>query len=302
MAVLHFDLCPVCGNDFLKHHLTVKDHAHSSEVFDLIQCRNCELVLTQDMPDRKSIGPYYKVESYIPHSDTQKGVVNSCYHLARHWTLRKKRILINGFFNSSAQGNLLDIGAGTGYFLNHMQLNGWKVNGIEQDIEAVKFCKDAFELDVDSPDELLKYSDDFYDVITMWHVLEHVHDLDKYLQNIYRILKPGGRLFVALPNYDSIDANIYKDFWAAYDVPRHIWHFNPTAIKYLLDKCRFKLIESHAMPLDAFYISMLSEKYKHSSLTFIRGILVGLMSVVKSLRNNVTASSLTYIFEKSIGT
>jgi len=210
---------------------------------------------------------------------------------------RKRRLAEKS--SAVQKGSILDVGTGTGFFLNEMREHKWKVTGVEKSDEARKFSKAEFGLDILSPDKLFELDKNSYDVISLWHVLEHIHEIDKTMNTFSQLLKNNGKLIIAVPNHTSYDAKHYKKFWAAYDVPRHIWHFGPEQMKKLAKKHGFNFKSLHTMPFDSFYVSMLSEKYKKSSLGFIRGITHGTFSWLNTLFNKSKCSSLIYVFEKS---
>ena len=191
------------------------------------------------------------------------------------------------------------MGTGTGFFLNEMREYGWQVTGIEKSDDAREFAKSEFNLDNLPTEELFNLKEKSYDVVSLWHVLEHIHRLDENMETFSRLLKNDGKLIIAVPNHDSYDAKHYKQFWAAYDVPRHIWHFAPKQMKQFGEKHGFKLVSLHTMPFDSFYVSMLSEKYKKASLAFLKGIFYGTISWIGSLLNRGKCSSVIYVFEKS---
>jgi len=289
--------CPLCNSSQTRYHISCKDHLVSDETFDLVQCTDCGLVFTQNAPKPDEIGRYYESLNYISHSDTKKGLTARLYHLARQVMLPAKRKTVQNFTGKTT-GTLLDYGSGTGYFIRHMADYGWETQGIEIDKGAREYAKEWTHLPVDSPETLAALPDNHFDVITLWHVLEHVHDLTGTLSQFNRILKNGGHLVIALPNYTSTDAQHYKENWAAYDVPRHLWHFAPKTVKTILSDNGFQLDALKPLPLDAFYISMLSEKYQGHSLALFRGIIHGFQSWLKSLRDQERSSSLTYIAVK----
>jgi SAM-dependent methyltransferase len=295
MGVVTIKICPVCQSDSLGHHLNVKDHSISKEDFELVRCANCGFVLTQDHPDLESIGPYYESEDYISHTNTDKGLVNQLYHKVRAYMLGQKQKLVEKCISS---GDLLDIGTGTGYFLSHMKSAGWQVTGLEPDSGARTVAKEQFGLEVNDIDALYKLEKKSFDIITMWHVLEHVHKLNEDLSQINSLIRDNGWLIIAVPNPTSSDATHYKSAWAAYDVPRHLWHFSPESMNVLLEKHGFELTNTKGMPFDAYYVALLSEKYKGSSLGLVSGGMAGLMTYVKSLGNTHQSSSLIYIARK----
>lgn len=244
------------------------------------------------------MGRYYKSEDYISHSDSKKGIANKLYHVARVLMLEKKLKSIK-MVTGLKKGKLLDIGSGTGYFINHIKSAGWDVRGIEQDSDAATYSIKNFGLDVKGPDELYKLENQEFDVITMWHVLEHVHDLDGYMKVIGDNLKNDGTLVLALPNHKSVDAKKYGEFWAAWDVPRHIWHFSPETLEVFAKKYAFKIVHKLPMPLDAFYVSMLSEKYKGAGSPMIPGFVTGIKAWFKTLNDPMKSSSIIYFLKKA---
>lgn len=288
--------CIVCGNSELTHFLECSDHFVSGEKFTIYSCNTCGFKFTANAPTVENIGKYYHSENYISHSDTQKGIVNKLYHLVRNIMLKRKLRLIQ---KSEKGKKLLDIGCGTGYFPNYMKQNGYDASGMEIEPGARKFASDNFGLKVSSPDELLsvKHTGEF-DIITLWHVLEHLHDPAKYLNWIFDSLKTSGTLFIALPNHNSYDAKKYRQFWAAYDVPRHLWHFNPETFEKLVAKYGFKLIKVKRLPFDAYYNSMMSARYAGKKLSLLHGLIFGYISNEISFFKHRKCSSVVYICKK----
>ena len=288
--------CLVCGSENFSEQLKLKDYSISKEDFDLQSCNNCSFVFTQNIPTQATIGPYYQSEDYISHSDTKEGLINSLYHTVREWMLKSKFSLLNRY---SKEKTLLDVGTGTGYFLNFMKNKGYKVLGVEVDEDARNFGKEKFGLEILAPKKMLENGiHEKFDAITMWHVLEHLHEPDAYFSSYKKLLNEDGILVIAVPNCASYDAKHYGKYWAAYDVPRHLWHFTPSTMEKLGERNGFKLIEKKRLPFDAFYCSLLSEKYKGNKLFFISGFLIGGISWLQSLFNIDKTSSLTYVFKK----
>lgn len=291
---IHYDSCPVCGDKTIAPALEAKDYTVSGEVFSIWECAACHLRFTQDIPDLQSIAPYYQSDNYISHSDTRKGLINRLYHQVRQITLRqKKQLLIRE--SKMVKASLLDIGAGTGAFLHTMQEAGWAVTGLEPDAGAREVAASRYQLQLQESPKLFELPAASFDVITMWHVLEHVHQLQDYIARIKILLKPGGTLFLALPNYTSDDARRYGASWAAYDVPRHLYHFSPTAVRHLLQQHNLELKGMRPMVFDPFYISMLSEQYKNGRPNLLRAVWNGCLSTKKALSSVESASSIIYI-------
>lgn len=296
MNTVNQNSCLICESKNIKDSIKLKDHSHTGEFFGVVQCCECGFNFTQDAPDEESIGPYYKSENYISHSDIQKGFFFKIYHSVRNYMLKKKRNLVCSQTKLNS-GKLLDIGTGTGYFPNAMIEAGWKAEGIEQDEKTRSYATSKFGFKVYGTSEFQKLPSEGFDAVTMWHVLEHVHDVDGYLKKIFSILNPNGILIVAVPNHKSFDQNHYKEFWAAWDIPIHLWHFNPYTMKNLLEKHGFKVEKKIAMPFDAIYVSMLSEQYKSGSK--IPGLLKGIVFALRGKINPDKCSSIIYIVKKS---
>lgn len=297
MDILKINTCPLCGGQQLEHALTCTDHYASGEQFEVIRCAHCGFLMTQGVPVESEIGKYYETPDYISHSDTQQGLMNRVYHWVRQYMLSRKAALVKRVSGLS-EGSLLDYGTGTGYFANAMVRQGWKVKAIEKSPQARAFAKKQFGLDVEAEHSLKDYPSRFLDVVTLWHVMEHLEHLNEMWETLHRILKDKGVLIVAVPNPESYDARKYKEWWAAYDVPRHLWHFSPSAMQCFGEKHGFVLEKEHPMPFDAFYVSMLTEKYKSNELSFVKGLWTGTLAWFSALGNKERSSSLIYVFRK----
>jgi 2-polyprenyl-3-methyl-5-hydroxy-6-metoxy-1,4-benzoquinol methylase len=296
MNRIHYTHCPVCRSAAIDPLLTAKDHSVSKEDFVLWQCRQCSLRFTQDVPDEESIGRYYQSPDYISHSNTSKGLLNKLYQKVRRHTLNQKAKLI--ISHTKETGKILDIGAGIGAFLSGMQQRGWEVTGIEPDPTARKNAQELFGLSLQQPEALYKLPAGRFDAITLWHVLEHVHQLHPYVARIKELLAQNGKLFIAVPNYTSADAAAYRNYWAAYDVPRHLYHFTPESIAVLMQAHGLKVTAKKPMWFDSFYISLLSSQYHRGKTSWIGAGLTGLKSNLTALLNNDRCSSLIYVIEK----
>ncbi|WPR72238.1 class I SAM-dependent methyltransferase [Flavobacterium sp. NG2] len=276
-----------------KHFLTVKDHSVSQEVFELYHDEVLDMLITHPQPSLDVLGKYYESEDYISHTDNKRSLFEKAYHFVKGIALKNKLNLINSMQKS--QGRILDIGAGTGDFLNVAKDNGWKTIGIEPSDRAKGIAiKKGIEF-VNATTDLENHS---FDVITMWHVLEHVPDLDFQIKELKRLLKPSGTLIVAVPNYKSFDAKHYGAFWAAYDVPIHFWHFSKKSIQSLFQKEGMDLEKILPMKFDSFYVSLLSEKYKTGKMNFVKAFFIGLQSNLKA-KHNLEYSSHIYVLKNS---
>jgi 2-polyprenyl-3-methyl-5-hydroxy-6-metoxy-1,4-benzoquinol methylase len=294
--IITYDHCLCCGSAAVSKVLTCTDYTVSKEQFDVWKCTNCTFRFTQNVPTPDYIERYYRSEEYVSHSDTKKGLVNRLYHIVRNVTLRTKRELVKGV-TGLREGSLLDIGAGTGAFAGKMLQAGWDVTALEPEEQARKLALSNGVV-LQDLSELEKIEANRYDAITLWHVLEHVHELHRYLERFREILKDAGRLLIAVPNYTSYDAGVYKEQWAAYDVPRHLYHFSPKSMKILLEQKGFILEKVKPMWFDSFYVSLLSEKYR-SGAFFLRPLWIGLRSNLKAISNPAKCSSVIYIAKKN---
>ncbi|NDW17626.1 class I SAM-dependent methyltransferase [Dysgonomonas sp. 216] len=298
MTTVHIDTCPVCGNNKFTDKLKYKDYLASGEEFTILECDKCGFAFTQNFPSEDVIGRYYDAPEYVSHSDTQKGFINTLYHIVRKITLKSKSKLV--IKNSGiAKGEILDIGTGTGYFLNRMKECGWTVTGIEKEESAREYAKDKFGMNFHESEHLFNITAESKNAVSMWHVLEHVEQLNETMSAIRRILKPDGTAIIALPNKKSADANCYKKYWAAYDVPRHLWHFSPEDFRTLAEKHGFSVIKMKPMYFDVFYISLLSEKNKKTILASLVGLIKGGFLFLQSLSGITKCSSVVYILKKN---
>ncbi|MDP4278737.1 MAG: class I SAM-dependent methyltransferase [Bacteroidota bacterium] len=290
--------CMVCGSTDISTFLDCTDHFITKETFRIDTCRSCGFRFTANAPAAEQIGAYYKSEAYISHSDTHKGLINKLYHIVRNIMLGKKLKLIRQLTDGR---RLLDIGCGTGHFLNYMQKNGFTCEGIEIDQAAREFGIREFGLKVDSPDMIYKKDTaSTYDVITLWHVMEHLYDAGAYLSWMHQVLKPDGVLIIALPNCASLDARYYGQYWAAYDVPRHLWHFKPAVFKQFVSQYGFKSVKVKGMPFDAYYNSMMSATYAGKKGAMLQGLYTGLRSTVHSHGKPELSSSVIYLLKKTL--
>jgi 2-polyprenyl-3-methyl-5-hydroxy-6-metoxy-1,4-benzoquinol methylase len=292
--------CQICDGNTSTPFLTCTDYTVSKESFNIVSCNSCGFKFTNPMPDLQLLGNYYKSNDYISHSNTSKGLVNSLYQFVRKFTLVKKLQLIEKINKKSETKYLLDVGCGTGEFLNTCSNAGWQVQGVEPDNYARNTAQKKYKLTVNDEDYLNTAFENSFDCITMWHVLEHVPNLNERLQTLYKLLRPNGRLVIAVPNCSSFDAQQYQKYWGAYDVPRHLHHFTPNDIHALVAKNNMEVERVMPMIFDSFYVSLLSEKYKTGSSNLISGFWTGLVSNLKAaIKNNNTYSSQIYLIRKN---
>ncbi len=263
----------------------LKDYSVSKEDFELVYNPEYDLFKTHPIP--KNLDKYYQSQDYISHTDNKRSLFEKVYHLVKEYTLSSKESKITSYLTK--KGKLLDIGAGTGDFLVYCKSKKWEVLGIEPNAQAKELARKKGVPFIESTTEI---STSCFDAVTLWHVLEHVEDLENQLSELRRITKPNGFIFVAVPNFKSYDAKHYKEFWAAYDVPRHIWHFSKNSIEKLFAEKDMQLINIHPMLFDSFYVSLLSEKYKTGRMSFFKAFWVGVLSNYKALFSNEYSSHI----------
>ena len=297
MTVITHDKCPLCKSSAIKKRFACVDEFATGEQFDIFECTACGLAFTQNVPDEKEIDRYYESPTYISHSNTSKGFVNRVYHIVRRIMLQKKARKVE-MLTCLKNGRLLDYGAGTGHFARLMETRGWSVTAIEKNGKARELALKEFGFEMLSVEALSTIKDKELDVVTMWHVMEHIQEPDRMWDELHRILGDKGIAIIAVPNSASYDALKYKEHWAAYDVPRHLWHFTPSTIAQWGEKHGFVLDGQYTMPFDGFYISMLSEQYKGSRLHTIRGFWNGFKGWLLQCRRSSASSSIIYVFRK----
>ena len=276
-----------------KSFITVKDFSVSGESFSLLLNEEYQILKTHPQPTLDKLGSYYEFEDYISHTDGKRTLFEKMYHFIKRKAIRDKVKLINSY--QPLKGKILDIGAGTGDFLLECKNQNWDILGIEPNDKAKGI---AVGKGIKFGDTIEKLESNSFDVITMWHVLEHVPDVEHQVAELKRLLKPSGTIIIAVPNFKSYDANHYKEFWAAYDVPRHLWHFSKTAIEKLFDKQNMNLEDIKPMWFDSFYVSLLSEKYKSGKMNFISGFFIGLISNVSGFFKNEFSSHIYVLKNK----
>ncbi|MBA6156738.1 class I SAM-dependent methyltransferase [Tenacibaculum sp. S7007] len=275
----------------LKPFLNCIDHTVSNESYEVMINEEYDMLITSPVPT--NLENYYLSDSYISHTDSKKTLFDKVYQLVKNYTLKKKLKLINSF--NTDEKTILDVGAGTGDFLNVCKNNSWKINGIEPSLKAREI---ASKKNIILKEDISEIKETKFDVITLWHVLEHIPNLIEYTQVLKELIKPNGVLIIAVPNYKSYDAKHYKEFWAAYDVPRHLWHFSKTSIEKIFSSVEMKVEKILPMKFDSFYVSLLSEKYKTRKSRPFHAFYRGLVSNIKAKRTK-EYSSLIYILKNT---
>jgi len=273
----------------------VIDHSVSKEKFELVKNSEYGFLVTTPLPDSSELAKYYQTDEYISHTDTKRNLFEKVYHLVREYAIKNKIVLIN---TEQEKGSLLDVGCGTGDFLYAAKNNGWSVLGIEPNEDARTKANSKINNSVFDTSKLESLSADSFDVITLWHVLEHLPNLEEQIQVFKKLLKPNGILIIAVPNHNSFDAKYYNEFWAAWDVPRHLWHFSQNSIKKLFGKFQIELNKTIPMKFDSFYVSLLSEKYKTGKQNPLKAFWIGFRSNLKA-KSTSEYSSLIYVFKNN---
>ena len=285
--------CPFCESENIRLHLKLKDYFLTQEDFEIFECDNCKLLFTMPRPDKSVIGKYYKSEDYLSHNEHKKGLVPWIYN-------RVKRVNIRNKYNIACRNlnkpHILDFGCGVGDFLNYAKQKGCEISGCDMSEDARIWASMKLGKSIVTPEEIFELPHSTFDVITMWHVLEHIDDLRLQTEQLHRLLKDDGHLVIAVPNYKSFDAEYYKDKWAAYDVPRHLNHFHKESLQNVFAGS-FELEKIYPLKWDAFYISMMSENYIGKGNSFIKGLHTGWKSNRKA-RKTKEYSSLVYVFHK----
>ena len=286
--------CPWCDSDKTQIHLWVKDLFLTQEAFEIHECLKCGLLFTEPRPKPEEIGKYYQSDEYYSHKENKKGFIPHIYESVKKVNLKRKVSMATAGLQV---GKMLEIGCGVGDFIQEMERKGWDCTGIEPSDEAKVIAKKRVKAKLYDPQEINTLPDESFDLITMWHVLEHVDNLKEEIRHLQRLLKKGGKLVLALPNFKSHDAQYYKEYWAAYDVPRHLNHFCRESINNIFKNTELKQRKTDKLVWDAYYISYMSEKYKNHSLSLLKGAWRGFVSNNKAKKSREW-SSLVYVLER----
>ncbi|MBN1339349.1 MAG: class I SAM-dependent methyltransferase [Bacteroidales bacterium] len=289
--------CPVCSGKEIIRFLESRDHFLSGHEFLIDMCKNCGHKFTNPRPEETFSEIFYKSQEYISHGNSSNGLFSGLYKTIRKINLQNKYKTINSY--CKAAGNLLDIGCGTGEFIRHMNTKGWRTLGIERDNDAREIAVKKNNVDARGNKEIAHLKPESFDVITIWHVLEHIYDLHGMVHNLHNLLRKEGYLFLAVPNAGSWDASFYLTDWAAYDLPRHVHHFNRSSMTALLNHHNLAIVEIIPMKFDAFYISALSEKYKTGKQYYLKGFINGLRSNNFGFHHNNDYSSIIFVVKQA---
>lgn len=288
------DHCPLCNSGHFSNYMICKDFTVSHEDFALVRCDSCDFLFTNPRPAGDKLKDYYQSEDYISHSNKSNNPINFAYKIARHFTIKSKVKLANA---QGQKGKLLDIGCGTGHFLSACKQENWNISGVEPDPGARALARQNTQVEI--VDNISRITQSGFNVITLWHVLEHIPDLNDFIKRLGTLLAQDGTIIVAVPNYKSYDARHYKEYWAAYDVPRHLYHFEQATMKALMKNHGLKIKQVLPMKLDAYYVSLLSETYQGKGLSkYPNSAIIGYKSNVYAKKHNNNYSSLIYIIRK----
>ncbi len=295
MALETVEQCPICHGTQFEPSITCTDYTATGETFPLTRCTHCSFVVTNPRPRPNDLPRYYEAASYISHTGKSHGLLGTLYRTARLFTTRWKTRVAKKLHHP---GTVLDYGCGTGELLHQFKLQGWQIHGLEPSSEPRQRASQLNGINIAATLDQIEYKS--FDLIMLWHVLEHIENLESTVEQLRNILAPGGVIIFALPNRHSYDATHYSEHWAGYDVPRHLWHFAPHDIVTLAQRLRLKHINTLPMKLDAYYVSLLSEKYKaprqSTVANYVKGIFRGFISNQKA-RASGDYSSLIYAFQ-----
>ncbi|MDD4374122.1 MAG: class I SAM-dependent methyltransferase [Bacteroidales bacterium] len=287
-------ICPNCRSEFTRFSLVLKDYFLTQEEFNIYQCASCKISFTFPFPEESKIPEYYASEKYFSHDDNKKGLIPLLYRQIKTINISTKFRQVT---ENMQPGKLLDYGCGIGDFLVYAKQKAWSVEGVEPNVNAREIASQKLSKEVFDISRLSSFPDAHFDLITLFHVLEHVYSLNELMSELVRILKPNGRLVIALPNKNSYDARYYKQYWAGWDVPRHLWHFTPESISLFCANFKLHDYQQYPMWWDAFYVALLSEQYKKATFSMPRAFLIGLISNMKALFSS-QYSSVIYICNK----
>lgn len=293
----NLNTCPVCSGQIFTPFVACKDYTVSRGTFEIVSCGACSFVATSPRPTEADAYKYYQSEDYISHSNTRKGLINKVYAWVRNFSIKKKEALLKEYTKGRT---ILDHGCGTGEFLNYCKQQGWNATGLEPGDDARKLAINNYGLNVVEEKAINTLPEKHYDTITLWHVLEHVYPLNERIAKLKNLLKDDGVLIVAVPNHNAAEEKKYKQYWAAYDVPRHIWHFDKTSMRSLMKNNGMEVVAVKPMVFDAYYISMISEGYKNGKgglAAMLNGFWTGFISN-NHARGTGEYSSLIYVIKK----
>jgi len=291
--------CPLCKSGHFLNYQKIKDFAVSQASFTICNCTNCGLKFTNPRPTEEAVAPYYDFPAYFSHDNKAKNLTQLVYQSVRKYAVSQKLKHLASL--KPLKGKYLDYGCGTAELLTKANKNGWKVTGIEPNEKARNLANLKLEGKIyETIDELAKGSS--FDIITLYHVLEHVHLLRKTVKKLIKHLKSDGYIILAVPNPESHDAIKYAKHWAGWDVPRHLYHFNHQAIQNFGEIFDLQLNKEMPMRFDSFYVSLLSEGYINPNQSIVKkywkAIISGSKSNKEAAKTTGNYSSNLFVFKK----
>jgi len=288
--------CVICLGRLNNDDFKVKDSLVSGDYFSILECKNCGLGHTCPVPAEHNLGYYYKSVEYFSHTDKPRSLLQVVYQHVRKIMITKKIGFINKYSKNGKR--ILDYGCGTGDFLAKCVEKGWGACGLEPDIDARKIAEKSHNIKIaDNLNELEHAETETFDVITLWHVIEHVYNLNETMIRLKKLLSENGVLVLAVPNRESYDAKHYKTKWGGYDVPRHLHHFNDKAIQSLAKRHGLIVIDRKPLIFDSFFVSLLSENQKFFPLRAVKALIIGSVSNIRAFFGLNPYSSLVYFLQ-----
>jgi 2-polyprenyl-3-methyl-5-hydroxy-6-metoxy-1,4-benzoquinol methylase len=292
--------CPICSSKSLDDFMELQDHSVSHGTFTISRCKKCSFLFTNPRPTEENIGMYYDSENYISHHDEETSLLSKVYNRVRKIAVKEKLSLVEKY-DPNADKSIFDVGCGTGFFLKSCSEKQWKIAGSEPDQDARKIASENTGSNIRESIFHSDFANEKFTTITLWHVLEHVHKLDETLDWIQQHLLPNGTVLIAVPNPESYDASFFGPYWAAYDVPRHLYHFTRQTMSKVLQKHHFNVTNVKCMLFDSYYVSLLSNQYKYGKKNPINSLFTGTISNIKGFSldsRNINSSSIIYIVKK----
>jgi 2-polyprenyl-3-methyl-5-hydroxy-6-metoxy-1,4-benzoquinol methylase len=274
--------------------LETKDFSVSGKPFELYFNHESDMLITSPRPTQDQIPSFYNSKQYVSHITKKRNLLDWVYFFVRKHTLQSKLRLISSF--SVGHKTLLDFGSGSGFFVRATSSAGWKSIGIEPSKDARQAANTILKNSIFNNSYIDNIKPNTFSVITLWHVLEHLPSLESHITKFKQLLSEDGRLVVAVPNYKSHDAHYFREYWAAYDVPRHLWHFSQDSISRLFSEFGFELEAIHPMRFDAYYVALLSTKYKYGKIKPLKALWSGFLSNYKAKQTG-EYSSLIYVLK-----
>ena len=268
-------------------HCETKDYLVTGESFKVYLDQNNIIGKTHPIPQKEEMDKYYESEEYYPHSLNKKSLLAFLYTITRKHMHLKRLTWIRGYIKKNT--SILDYGCGSGDFVKYLRSKSIDAYGYEPNYN---FCEHDFLTNQEG------WKNKKYEVIVLWHVLEHIHNPFDLIQSLKKRLNKKGKILIAIPNFKSFDSKYYGKYWAGYDTPRHLWHFSRKGLGLMAKENNFKVLKVKSLHLDSIYVSCLSEKYKRSPFPLLIGIVIGCISILKSFFTK-ESSSFLFVLKKT---